>query len=112
MKIIRKSESEKYPAADTAAVWEYKMDDKSVNASVGIINGRYPEEGQVVNKVCKELVHIMSGKVKLVLGGKDYILKEDDQVMIEPGEVYYWEGKCELMLINVPAWYAKQHKFV
>ncbi|MBU0976195.1 MAG: cupin domain-containing protein [Patescibacteria group bacterium] len=112
MKIVRKSESTKYDASNTADVWEYSVGDKSVNASVGMIKGRYPEKGRVVNEVCKELVHVLSGEVKLVLNGKEYLLQEDDQVLIEAGEKYYWEGKCELMLINVPTWYPEQHKVV
>jgi molybdopterin converting factor small subunit len=112
MKVIKKSESVEFDGGKTLDAIEYHLDDEDVNGAIGIITGRYPEKGRVVNKVCKELVYVLSGSVKLVVEGEEVVLEEGDEVLILPGERYYWEGNCKIFMACTPAWYPEQHEEV
>jgi hypothetical protein len=112
MRVVRKSETVKFDGGETCTAIEYNMKDKNINGAIGIISGRYPQRGRVVNKVCRELVYVLKGTVKLVVEGSEVELEEGDQILIMPGEKYYWDGNCELFMACTPAWYPKQHEEV
>jgi len=35
-----------------------------------------------------------------------------DIVLIDKGEVYYWDAHCTIAMPCTPAWYPEQHKYV
>ena len=112
MKVVKKSQSKRFKNSDKCTAYEYPLNDKDINGSVIKIAGRYPDNGSVMNEVCKELAFVLSGTVTLNADGKKVKLEKGDEVLIEPGEKYYWDGKCKLFIVCTPAWYPKQHREV
>lgn len=112
MKLVKKSQTKRLENSDKCIAYEYPLKDKNLNGAVIVISGRYPDKGCVMNEVCKELVFVLSGSVKLNVEGKDVTLERGDEALIEPGERYYWDGKCKLFIVCTPAWFLKQHREV
>ncbi|HVS58704.1 MAG TPA: AraC family ligand binding domain-containing protein [Candidatus Saccharimonadales bacterium] len=111
MKHVAKAQAQKFANSPTCTVYEYAMDDPDINGAVGVINGRYPETGMVVNEVCKEIVYVISGEGSLTTGKTTQPLAEGDVALIAPGEQYFFEGKdLKIFMPCTPAWYPEQHK--
>ena len=94
----------------TNKTYEYNIEDKDINYCIVDIDGRFPKEKWAINHKCKEMAHVLSGSGILVVEGKEYQLKQDDVVLIDINEKYYWEGKMRLGLPCTPAWYLEQHE--
>ena len=112
MKVIRKSEVKKHQNSASCTAFEYPIGDTDINGAVIAINGRYPDEGRVVNQVCKEMAYVIKGEGIVQIEGSVVELSEGDLVLIQPGERYYWEGKLTMFVPCTPAWYPEQHKEV
>ena len=97
---------------NTNITYEYKIADKDINFCISEINGRLPETRRCVNRVCKEMAHVLEGKGIIEVEGKKYNLKRDDVILISPGERYYFEGNLKLALPCTPAWSPEQHEIV
>lgn len=93
----------------TNVTYEYNIEDKDINYCIVNINGRFPLQGYAINKVCKEMAHILQGSGYIWVDGIRTELKEDDVVLIMPNEKYYWEGNFRLGIPCAPAWYPEQH---
>ena len=96
----------------TNKTYEYHIEDEDINYCIAEINGRFPTQGRAVNSECKEMAHILRGSGKIVVEGKEYLVKEDDVVLINIGERYYWEGNLRLGIPCAPAWHPAQHHIV
>jgi mannose-6-phosphate isomerase-like protein (cupin superfamily) len=110
MKCVPESNSIIVKVTETCTVTEYPDGDKEIWGAVVKVNGRYPQRGFTVNQKCKELVYFMRGKGRLVLEHESINVKKGDQVVINPGEKFYWEGKLVMFMPCFPAWYPQQHK--
>lgn len=44
--------------------------------------------------------------------GSKIDFKEKDAILIDKGEIYYWEGNCTIVMPCTPAWYKEQHKLI
>ena len=86
------------------------MGDKDINGAVIKLNGRYPEKGQVTNEVCKELVFVVEGTGRLVVGNDIQEIQQGDLALLLPGDKYYFEGQLTMFMPCSPAWYPGQHK--
>lgn len=95
----------------TVRIEEYNFS-ADINANVARVElkGRYPESGMAINNECDEVVYVKSGKGKLI--SKDAVIDfmAEDSICIEKGEVYAWEGDCELIIYCSPAFTAEQHE--
>jgi len=112
MKVVCRKDRVLYKNSSVCTAYEYHLGDKDINGALIELNGRYPDKGRVVNEVCKELVHVISGKGKLNVNGEEVLLQKDDQALIEPGEKYFFEGNMEFFTPCIPAWHPEQHKEV
>lgn len=112
MKFVKASEAQKHKLSDVCTSIEYPMGDDDINGAVGIINGRYPDKGRVVNEKCKEMVFVLEGSGKIVIEGEKVKFQKGDLLLIDPGEKYYWEGNFKIFMPCTPAWYLEQHKEV
>ena len=112
MKIIKKDQAKVYKNSDVCTAIEYPLGDKDINGAVVESNGRYPDKGRVVNLKCKEMAYIIKGSGKVIVEGQEIEFKEEDLILIEPGEKYRWEGNFIMFVSCAPAWYPKQHKEV
>ncbi|MFA5013841.1 MAG: cupin domain-containing protein [Candidatus Paceibacterota bacterium] len=112
MKIIRHNEVKKVQNSKQCWVSEYPLEDKDINGAFVELTGREPDEGRVVNLVCKELAYVINGSGKLVANDEEINLRAGDLVVIEPGEKFFWDGNMTLFLPCTPAWYPEQYKKV
>lgn len=110
MKISKKIQSKQIVVSDYCKALEYPLMDKVIHGAVIELSGRYPDQGYTRNEVVTELAYIISGSGKLI-GRKDEIeFSEGDQLLIEPGEDFYWQANAKVFMPCAPAWYPEQHK--
>lgn len=112
MRVVTKRQTKEFKNGKFCVAWEYSTGDKDINAAVIDLTGRYPEEGCVVNRVCKEIIHVIKGSGTLTVDGQEIALVEGDQVLVEPNEKYFFDGKMTFVVPCAPAWYPKQHEHV
>jgi mannose-6-phosphate isomerase-like protein (cupin superfamily) len=113
MKMVHKINSVTHQHSEYFIAREYPMEDKDINLAVVNISKRQPEKGYFVNEVCKELVLISKGEGSITFkDGMATELKEGDSILIEPNEMYFWEGDFSLTISCTPAWYPEQHKTI
>lgn len=112
MKIVKQKEAVAFENSRTCKGIEYPLNDKDINFSIATITGRYPEEGYCTNLECKELIYCLEGKGELITKEEKISFQKGDCILIQKGEVYYWEGNCEIIMPCIPAWYPEQHKLV
>lgn len=112
MRFTSLSDSKTNKVTETCVAIEYPNGDKDLWGAVIKLNGRYPLKGYTVNLKCKELVYFLDGKGKVYINNKIIDVSKGDQVVIEPGEKFYWEGKLTMFMPCTPAWYPEQHKEV
>ena len=113
MKIVKYEDSQKFSNSANCIVYEYSLNDKDINCATAIINGRYPDKGYCYNEECKELIYVVKGYGSLNKKDGDKIeFKEKDVILIDKGEIYYWEGNCNIVMPCTPAWYQEQHKLI
>lgn len=111
MKFVKKDQVKIYKNSDKCVAYEYFTGDKDINGAVIEIDGRYPDAGCVVNRVCKEIGYVISGKGYAVVENNKIGLAEGDLVFIAPGENYYWFGdKLKMFMPCSPAFYPEQHE--
>jgi mannose-6-phosphate isomerase-like protein (cupin superfamily) len=112
MNIVRKTETKETKVGNTMTVFEYPVMDKTLHGAVVEIKGRYPETRRVVNEECYEVGYVIEGSGKLFLEGNEIEFTEGDQLLIKPGQRYYWEANATMFMPCTPAWYPEQHKEV
>jgi len=107
--IIKKSEREKHSNSPVCIAYEYPFLDEDINIAFIEINGRYPDKGRVVNKICKEIIFVTKGKGKIEVDGKELLISEGDAVFVQPNQKYFFEGNLSIIAPCHPAWYPEQH---
>lgn len=114
MKIIRKSETESFANGPTCTGYSFPFGDGDVDVAIVTVNGRYPEEGYVLNEISKEIAYVLKGNGKLVMSSAaPQDLRVGDAALILPGEKYYWEGEnLEMIMPCSPAFDPNHHKHV
>lgn len=112
MILIPFSKSNKFSVTPTCDAREYPNGDKDIWGSVIQIRGRYPDSGFTVNEECKGLVYFIDGNGKVVIDGKEIEVHKSDQLLIDKGEKFFWEGELIMFMPCSPAWYPEQHKQV
>jgi mannose-6-phosphate isomerase-like protein (cupin superfamily) len=112
MNVAHKKQANKIKLTKTATAYEYPLMDNSIHGAIIKINGRYPEEGRVVNEKVSELGFVIEGSGKIAVEDEAINFKKDDQILIKPKQRYYWDAKAILFMSCTPAWYPEQHKQV
>jgi mannose-6-phosphate isomerase-like protein (cupin superfamily) len=113
MKVSYGQHAEKRKNSDLCLVTQHKLDDrKEIDFAIVEIQGRYPEQGRVVNQKCKEVVYVQEGSGMVVVEGKELSLKAGDAILIEAGEKYFWDGMMSLFISCTPSWFLEQHQMV
>ena len=109
MKVIKSSEAVLYKNSDVCDAITYQLHEQKISIALIKLRGRYPSKGYAKNRICNELVYVIQGKGKLVVGNKVVFFAKGDVIVIVKGEKYYWEGKCSLLMPSYPAFSAAQH---
>lgn len=112
MKIVKPAQTKRFKNSGDCTVIEFPFDDKDINTSIVELSGRYPEQGYVTNRVCKEIGYVMEGSGKLIGRDATFNLKAGDMALLLPDEEYYWEGEMKLLMPCAPAFYPEQHEEV
>jgi len=114
MKRIQKAEAVAFTNGPTCSGQEYSFGDNDLNIAIVTVTGRYPENGYVMNEVCKEAGYVVSGTGELGLkSGEKQAVAVGDAVLLQPGEKYYWEGDSLVLVMPcTPAFYPEQHQKV
>jgi mannose-6-phosphate isomerase-like protein (cupin superfamily) len=109
---IKKQDAKENANSETCMAYEYPFEDKDINIAFIEIEGRYPEQGFVINEKVKEIVYVLDGSG--IMGVDDEImeLSEGDAVLFKPGQRVFYEGSLRLLTTCSPAWKPEQHKQV
>lgn len=112
MKLVKLDEAERFVNGSNCEVLEYPLEDKDINCATARITGRYPNTGYCVNEKCKELIYVIEGAG--TLNKKDEIInfQKGDVILIDKGEIYFWDANCSIVMPCTPAWYPEQHKMI
>jgi mannose-6-phosphate isomerase-like protein (cupin superfamily) len=111
--LIKKEKSQKKQIAKKSFVFEYNLNNKELGFAYAKINGRFPDSGRTINKVCQEIYYVISGSGKIFLEGKEFNLEKGDVFLIDSGKRYYVIGtNIVLACPTVPEWYSQQQEFV
>ncbi len=109
MRISRKVDAAQVLVGPTARAYEYPLLDPMLHGAVLEIKGRYPETERVVNEAVTEICYVIAGSGNLVVEDEEVAFSEGDQLLIRPGERYYWDAHATLYMPCTPAWYPEQH---
>lgn len=112
MKLCTKNQTLERRNSDVCTITEYPTGDNTIDFAIAKISGRYPENNQAVNTICKEIVYVQKGEGKVVVEGKEHVLKKGFLVLINPGEKFYWEGDMTLHISCTPAFSINQHQII
>lgn len=112
MKLVKVENAVSFANSENCKGLEYPLKDKDINCSTAIINGRYPETGYCVNEECKELIYVLEGEGTLNKKDETISFKKDDVILIDKGEIYYWDGNFKIVMPCTPAWYPEQYKMI
>lgn len=112
MKIVKLNDAEKFNNSDTCKVLEYPLNDTDINCALAVITGRYPNKGYCVNEKCKELIYVIEGNG--IISKKDEVInfEKGDVILIEKGELYFWNANCKIVMPCTPAWNSEQYKII
>ncbi|MEA2004077.1 MAG: cupin domain-containing protein [archaeon] len=110
--LIKKGDRTEKQIAPGCTVWEYPLDNKNLDFALTKINGRFPESGKTMNKVCQEIYYIISGAGTLYIDNEEIELNEGDVYLIEAEKKYHLIGENLVMALPTsPAWYPEQQEF-
>ncbi|NOQ55997.1 MAG: hypothetical protein GQ477_04300 [Nanohaloarchaea archaeon] len=109
--LVKKEKRTEKKIADGCIVWEYPLGNESLDFALTKIDGRFPESGKTMNKVCQELYYIISGKGTIYIDEKEIGLNEGDLFLIEPLKKYHVIDENLIMALPTsPAWYPEQQE--
>ena len=112
MKILKRNQAHEYSNSANCSGFEFDLGDSNLDGAVVSVVGKYPVKGWAVNEECKEVVYVIAGKGKVVIEGQSFEIKNEDMIVIDKGERFYWDGNLKLFIYCTPAWSLKQHKQV
>jgi len=112
MKISFKNQAIEKVNSTACRVLEYTINNELLDMAIATISGRHPVERRIVNHQCDELVYVFEGEGKIILNHEEHNLSSGDVVLIEAGEIYFWEGNMKLFISCRPAWSPEQHQVV
>ena len=111
--LIKKSDAKKMQNSDSCTVWEYAYPSKLFSSATALINGRYPDKGQVTNLECEEIIFVVSGSGVVHSEKGDFELNEGDLYFFDKAEKFWFEGKeLFLVVVNAPNFRPEQHKLI
>lgn len=110
--IIRKGETKK-EGISNGIVWDYPMPSKETGLAVQELNGRVPEKGRFLNKICNEICFVIKGSCTLFLDEKKFDIYEGDVFIIKHGQKSHLiANKLKMLTITSPDWHPEQCEIV
>ena len=109
MKITHAHQAVVRKNSEVCVVTEYPHIDNDLDFAIVKVSGRYPDTKQATNLKCKEIVFIHSGEGTVTINNIPHTLNPGDVVMIEAGELFFWQGNMTLYIACTPAFNIEQH---
>ena len=108
--IIKREARQKHQNSKQCTVFTYDFGEKKISISVADIQGRYPDEGYVINEEVTEMFYVENGLGKIVIDEEEHKLAPQDVVLIHPGQKFYYDGNLRVVITCAPVWYIEQYK--
>jgi mannose-6-phosphate isomerase-like protein (cupin superfamily) len=111
--LVKKAEAKKVSNSEKCTVWEYDMHNQNFNVATAYIDGRFPDEGRVVNLEVEEIYYVQSGLASIHSEKGDCEIEAGDMYLFEKGEKFWVDAKeLSLVVTCAPAFRPEQHKLV
>lgn len=111
MKVIKRQQASEYTNGNCSG-FEFDLGTKELDGAVVHVTTRFPAKGRVVNEGCREIAYVVDGSGQIVIENNTYEISQDDLIVIDTGEKFYWNGNFKLFVYCTPAWFPEQHKQV
>ncbi len=109
--LIKKENTIKKENSKSCSVWEYEFPGKKLGIATALINGRYPEQGKVMNSQCETIYYVLDGAGIIHTEQGDFEIKKGDAFFLETGQWYWIEGiNLSVAIVNAPAWFPGQYQ--
>ncbi|MDD2181416.1 MAG: AraC family ligand binding domain-containing protein [Bacilli bacterium] len=112
MKIVKREAASVHKNTENSISIEYDTKDNDINIAFVEISGRYPDNGKIINRKCKELIYVIDGTGTIFVENERFDIKKEDVILIEPNEKYYFEGTLKMLPACYPAWTIEQVEFI
>lgn len=83
-----------------------------IDGAMITVDGRYPDNGFLINETCKELVYITSGEGRLLSRQGAQSFTAGDVIYIDNREEFAWDGTFVGFFATTPRFDPLQHKEV
>lgn len=108
---ISKKETQSFQNRNACTVYKYDFPSEFLGLITAEINGRYPEEGKVLNEICDETYYVQSGSCTIHHETGEYNLSEGDVFYFARGKSYWVEAdQLRLVVCTAPPWTPEQHR--
>jgi len=112
VQIVKSSEISK-EIRPACIITDYPFDNKNIDLAIAEVSGRYPVSGYCVNEQCDEIIYIYEGEAVLTQKDKNPIkLGVGDGVLLNKGDIYFWKGKCKMVISCSPSWDPAKYKCI
>jgi len=108
---IKSSEAKSKTNSEACTVKEYEFPFKKLGIATAIINGRYPDSGKVINRVCDEIYYVVSGNGVVHTEDGNFKITKGDAFYLEKSKEYWVEGNnLKIVLPTAPSWFQEQYE--
>jgi len=111
--LIRKDQAVRIAPSRLCTLWDFAVPSTQFGLAHSVIDGRYPEQGKVLNTVCDKAYFALSGTALIHYELGDFELKEGDAFFFEHGRWHWLEAdNLHVVVVHAPPWNADQHRIV
>ena len=106
-------ETQLFNNSPNCIVHKYDFSSDLLGLITAEIDGRYPEDGMVLNEISDETYFVLSGSCKVHNETGDYELVEGDLFYFAK-RMWYWieSEKVEVVVCTAPPWTEEQHRHI
>lgn len=113
MTLIKKDQAKETKFSESCVFWEYFAPTEAMSFEIMLINGRYPDSGNVQNQECEEMYYVISGSGVVHSEGQNYPIKPGDLYLANKKQKHWMEGKNLLLaIVSAPKFTEEQYKIV
>jgi hypothetical protein len=109
--LVKKHEANKIVASKLCTLWDYALPSGRLGFAAAQIDGRYPDEGKVLNRICDKTYFVISGTATVHVESGDFSIGSGDVFFFEHGKWHWVEAKdLHIVVCHTPPWSADQHE--
>jgi mannose-6-phosphate isomerase-like protein (cupin superfamily) len=111
--LVKKGQAIRIAPSPLCTLWDFAVPSKRFGLAHSIINGRYPEQGKVLNTVCEKAYFAVSGKAIVHCELGNYEFQEGDAFYLAQGGWHWLEAdNLHVVVVHSPPWSAEQHRML